>query len=157
MAFYPASSATFPASNFATHDLTNNRRVVDFDASADETCYIEGYLPSSHGGGGLTVVLFFSTTDDTDANKVRWDVDFERVNTAITADSFTGSPQSLSVLVNATINVRTAATIAFTEGGQMDSLAAGEEFRLEIKRVATHGDDTCTTDASLSGVAVYET
>jgi hypothetical protein len=49
--------------------------------------------------------------------------------------------------------------VAFTNGAQMDSLAAGELFRLKIRRDAdgTSGTDDITTDAELLAVLIKET
>ena len=48
---------------------------------------------------------------------------------------------------------------AFTDGAQMDSLSAGEAFRLKLRRDAdgTSGTDDVTTDAELLLVEVKET
>ena len=50
-------------------------------------------------------------------------------------------------------------SIAFTDGAQMDSLSAGEAFRLKLRRDAdgTSGTDDVTTDAELLLVEVKET
>jgi len=48
-------------------------------------------------------------------------------------------------------------TIAFTNGAQMDSLAAGESFRLRIYRDANNGDDDMAGDAQLLRIEIQET
>ena len=53
----------------------------------------------------------------------------------------------------------TLVTITYTAGAAMDNLAAGEMFRLKIRRDAdgTNGTDDTTTDAELYGVEIKET
>jgi hypothetical protein len=51
----------------------------------------------------------------------------------------------------------TIASIAFTDGAQMDSVAAGEGFRLSVIRDADNGSDTMTGDAELWAVEIKET
>jgi hypothetical protein len=50
-------------------------------------------------------------------------------------------------------------TITFTDGADMDSLAAGEAFRLKIRRDAdgTGGTDDITSDCELLRVVLRET
>ena len=46
-------------------------------------------------------------------------------------------------------------SIAFTDGVDMDSVAAGERFRIKITRDAA--SDTATGDAELTGIEIRET
>ena len=48
-------------------------------------------------------------------------------------------------------------TLAHTSGAQMDSVAAGEGFRLQIEREGAHGNDTMAGNAQLSKVEIRET
>lgn len=85
--------------------------------------------------------------------------DIERGNTDIDADSFTGTFQGGDGAANGTSGITTDVSIAFTSGAQMDSLAAGERFRLKIRRDAdgTSGTDDIATDAELFAVHIKET
>lgn len=118
-------------------------------------------LPRNYAGGGLTVyveVAFSSAT----SGSARLQADIERLQTGtldIDADSFTGSFQSTGVTASGTSGVSVIGTITFTSGAQMDSLAAGEHFRLKIRRDAdgTSGTDDITTDMELISVEIKET
>lgn len=147
-----------PTSIYATLDTRNAQPCLDFDGSTDEEAVFTGVLPNHYGGGGLTVELhvrFSSATSGTS----RWQADIERGNTDIDSDSFTGSFQSGACVPNGTSGIETVASIAFTSGAQMDSLAAGEAFRLKIRRDAdgTSGTDDVTTDAELVAIHIKET
>lgn len=147
-----------PASAFATLDTRNGHPVLDFDGTTDEEAVFKFLLPSAYAGGGLTVkltVAFSSATSGTS----RWQADIERDNTDLDADSFTGTFQSVGIAADATSGVTASGTITFTNGAQMDSLAAGEWGRLKIRRDAdgTSGTDDITTDAELVGIEIKET
>jgi hypothetical protein len=53
----------------------------------------------------------------------------------------------------------TLVTLTFTAGAAMDSLAAGEMFRLKIHRDAdgSAGTDDVASDAELAGIEIKET
>lgn len=146
-----------PASNYATLDSRNNHLVADYDAGTNETLYFEGFLPRNYSGGGLTVTLVWVASSSTSGNVV-WDVAFERHQDGVTdiaSDSF-ASAQSVTSAAPGTSGIVKYADIAFTNGAQIDDLAAGEHFRISVTRNAASGSDTMTGDADLLGVAIRE-
>jgi hypothetical protein len=76
----------------------------------------------------------------------------------IDADSFAAF-QSAGGTAPGTSGQVIKVSVTFTDGAQMDSLAAGEAFRLKIRRDAdgTSGTDDITTDAELLMVLVRAT
>lgn len=147
--------------NFATLDLRNLHPALDFDASTDEEAVFTSVLPTHYAAGGLTVELWWGASSAT-SGSTRWQADIERMNDGgsdLDADSFTGSFQSVGGTANGTSGILTKSSITFTSGAQMDSLAAGEPFRLKIRRDAdgTSGTDDMTGDAELYAVHVKET
>lgn len=150
-----------PNANFATLDTRNFHPCLDFDAATDEEAVFTGVLPANYAGGGLTVELWWGASTAI-SGSVRWQADIERMNSGgpdLDADSFTGTFQSAGGTANGTSGILTSTTIAFTSGAQMDSLTAGEPFRLKIRRDAdgTSGTDDATGDAELFAVLVKET
>ena len=148
------------ASNYATLDLRNYHPVLDFDGATDEEALFTGILPRNYAGGGLTVYLHVGFTSATSGNAY-WQAAIERMDDGtldLDADSF-ASFNGAAGNPNATSGVMTLVTITFTSGAQMDSLAAGEMFRLKIRRDAdgTAGTDDVATDAELFGVEIKET
>lgn len=146
-----------PASAYATPDTRNGVHVLDFDAASDESAVFVGVLPRHYGGGGLQVNVNVTHSTATSGSS-RWQAQFERSNTDLDSDSF-ASAQSAAAAANGTSGIISTATIAFTDGAQMDSLAAGEPFRLKITRDANgdSGTDDATGDAELVSVEVRET
>lgn len=149
-----------PASAYATLDTRNSHPALDFDGSTDEEAVFTGVLPRFYAGGGLTVNTFWALTSAT-SGSLRVQAAIERIDASsldIDANSFT-SFQSAGGTAPGTTGQVIAVGVAFTSGAQMDSLAAGELFRLKIRRDAdgTSGTDDIATDAELLGVEIRET
>lgn len=155
--FTPAANEP-PTSNPATLDSRNGHPVLDFDASTDESAIFSGVLPRSYSGGGLTVTPIWGGTSATTGNVV-WNAKFERLEdegTDMDSDSF-ASAQAATGAAPSTSGALQYTPITFTSGAQMDSLAAGEMFRLKVTRDADNGSDTMAGDAELVGVEIKET
>jgi hypothetical protein len=146
------------ATNFATLSMRNRHPILVFDPSTDWNSIFPGLLPHSYSGGGITLEIHFSSVSTTGA--VRWQAAFERIGTVldVDADSF-ATAQSAGTTVPATTGLLAVTTILFTDGAQIDSLAAGEAFRLKINRDAdgTSGTDDSTGVAELHRVLLRET
>lgn len=147
-----------PAANYATFDTRNQHPVLDFDDATDESIVFTGILGEHYAGGGVTVSLYLTDTNDTNADhKSYWDVSFERmIGLDIDADSF-AAVQSGNISPNGTSGIPVVLAIAFTDGAQMDSVAAGELYRLKVTRDANNGSDDWSGDAELLCVKIMET
>lgn len=155
--FHPYANEP-PASAYATLDLRNVQPCLDFDGSTDEEAVFSGVLPRSYAGGGVTVYLHVRFTSATSGNAY-WQTAFEaKASLDIDADSF-ASFNGAAGNPNGTSGISTVVSIAHTDGGQMDSLAAGGEFRLKVRRDAdgSAGTDDVTTDAELYAIEIKET
>lgn len=162
-------SSCGPAANFATHDTIAGGStpaevvsVLDFDPDASEYSDFKFLLPDGYDDGGLTVTVIFSMTSDHDEgtpHKVRWEIGFARIDDdgiAISADhayAFNG----VGATVPSVVSEVSYDDITFTNGADMDSLAAGEMAILRIYRDHDHGDDNATGDAELQMIIIKET
>lgn len=147
-----------PASAFATLDTRNSVAVLDFDDTTDESAVFGAVLPSNYAGGGLTVTIVWMATSATTGDVI-WNADFERHQDDafdIDADGFAGANAATGTTASAT-GEQQYTDITFTDGADMDSLAAGESFRLKITRDANNGSDNLSGDAELLRVIVKET
>ncbi len=149
-----------PASNYATLDTRNAHPCLDFDGATDEEAVFTGIMPRNYANGGITVYLHVGFTSATSGNAY-WQVAIERMDDAsldLDADSFAAF-QGAAGNPNGTSGALTLVTITFTNGAQMDSLVAGEMYRLKVRRDAdgSVGTDDVTTDGELYGVEVKET
>jgi hypothetical protein len=146
-----------PASNYATPDVRNNHPVLDFDDTTNESAVFSAIMPRHYGGGGVTVYLHYAMTSAT-SGTVDWDVAFERIGDQqldIDADSFADANSVDDTTVPATTGNVDVVSVAFTDGADMDSVAAGETFRIKITRDAA--SDDASGDAELVAVEIKET
>lgn len=150
-------SAEYPTSNFATPDTRNQHPCLDFDASTNESVIFSAVMPQNYKGGGVTVYLHYAMTSAT-TNTVDWDVAFERVGDQqldIDSDSFAAVNSVNDTTVPGTSGYVDVVSCGFTDGADMDGVAAGETFRLQITRDAV--SDDATGDAELYMVEIRET
>lgn len=147
-----------PSSDYAVPYSRNARFVLAFDDAADQAAVFTGILPRHYAGGGLTVSLVFAM-DTATTGDVVWTAAIERIGTSqdLDADGFAAAQSSGAVAVAGTAGVPVVATIAFTDGAQMDSLAVGEAFRIRVVRDADNGDDDASGDAHLVVLELRET
>lgn len=158
MVFTPLQNEP-PASNYATLDFRNYHPVLDFDGTTDEEAVFTGVLPPSYEGGGLSIRAFVAFTSAT-SGSARLQAAVERMDASsldIDADSFAAF-QSDGVTAPGTSGQVIMFSVTLTSGAQMDSLVAGECFRLKLRRDAdgTSGTDDITSDMELVAVEVRE-
>lgn len=148
-----------PATAYATLDMRNGHAVLDFNASTDSSAVFKSVLPRNYAGGGVTVYPHFAMTSATTGSVVI-DIAFERIGDGqqdIDSDGF-AAVQSATIAVPGTSgNVEASTGIAFTDGAQMDSVAAGEEFRIKVTRDANHASDDAAGDMELTAIEIKET
>jgi hypothetical protein len=163
LAVFLATDGIPPISSYASLDTRGAVHfVLDFDGTADQEIQFHGVLPSTYGGGGLTVTLWVAFSAATSGNS-RWQADIERIQAGTTdldLPSFTGTFQSVGIAAPAgSSGIVATGDIVFTAGAAMDGLLAGEAFRLLIRRDAdgTSGTDDITSDAELLRVVIKET
>lgn len=136
-----------PASNFATIFARNGHPGLSFDG---DVCAVWTFvLPNTYGGGGVTVD-FWSVSSATSGD-IDWDGSWERISTTqdIDSDSFATAVSANNNNNNGTSGIPTKVSIAFTDGAQMDSCAAGELCRFRLCR-----DESSDTTAATNGAAV---
>ena len=139
-----------PATNFATLDTRNSIAVLDFDDTTDESAIFVSVCPQGANlASGLSITLIWTASTATSGACV-WDASLERMTTDIDTDSF-DTAASVTATTNATSGVPNYSTITLTT---IDSLTAGDGFRLKINRDANNGSDTMTGDAELIAVEV---
>lgn len=151
-----ALSAEFPTSNYATIDMRNNHAVLDFDSATGETAYFTGVMPQHYAGGGITVYTHW--TCDATSGTVGWLVAVERIGdggTDIDADSFASDQTITAESCDGTSGIADLSSVAITSGSNMDSVAAGDAFRIRITRDVAN--DTAAGDANLIAIEIRET
>ena len=144
-ATFTATDNNPPATAFATIDQRNSTAVLDFDDATDESAVFVSIIPEAASlGSGLKIRLHWIATSATSGNVV-WDVSLERMNTDLDADSFS-TIASGTAAANGTSGILTVTEITLTT---IDSVTAGDGFRLKVTRDANNASDTMTGDAEL--------
>jgi hypothetical protein len=139
-----------PAANYATIDTRNSIMVLDFDAATDESAVFVGIIPEAASlGSGLKIRINWMATSAT-SGTCRWGVQIERMNTDEDSDSFDTAATAGST-TNATSGIITTTEITITT---IDSVAAGDPFRIKVYRDASSVTDDMTGDAELVSVEV---
>ena len=157
--FFP-QDAEPPSSNYATLDTRNGVLVLDFDDTTDESVDFAGFMPRHYGGGGITVTVGWMATTAT-TGTISLDVSFMSVTDDaddLDTKSFASANNANPTTASATGEVDYA-TITFTDGADMDSVAAGEYFRMRVTRDAdgTTSTDDVSGDMELVFVEIKET
>ena len=109
-----------------------------------------------YGGGGITATIYWSAATATTGTCI-WDLAWERHEDDafdIDADGFAAA-QSVTDSATSPSGEIFYAEITFTDGGQMDSIAVGEQGRLRLIRDAV--TDTMAGDAELHRIEIRET
>ena len=160
------TDATPPATLYAQLDWlagasspAENIPVLAFDSSSTEYMDFRGKMPQHYAAGGLTLVICSGAATTTGG--VRWDVAFRSIeddteDLDTTVHSYDYNGVSVTTLASVQGEV-TYDNITFTDGADMDSVGAGDEFILRIKRTHDHADDTAAADAYLHGIEIRET
>jgi len=154
--FHPYNNEP-PATNYATLDTRNGHVVLDFDPTTNESAVFSAIMPRNYAGGGITVYIHYAMTS-AEADTVDWDVAFERIGDGlldIDGDSFAAVNSVDNTTVPGTTGLVDIVSVAFTDGADMDSVAVGEAFRLQIIRDAV--SDDAGGDAELVMVTIKET
>lgn len=155
-----ADLATFDEILTASADEPDQRiLVLDFDpGSTEEYAYFAGVMPRHYDGGGVTVTIGWSS--DATSGVCRWAVAFKSVtDDADDLDSKAfAAPNTVDATTASAAGEVDYAEIAFTDGADMDSVAAGELFFLELSRNSSHANDTMNSnDAELHFIEIRET
>ncbi|MHC4573050.1 MAG: hypothetical protein ACYS76_02770 [Planctomycetota bacterium] len=146
-----------PASNYATIDLRNQHPVLDFDAATNESAVFSAVMPRNYSGGGVTVYVHYAMSSAT-SGTVDWDVAFERIGDQqqdVDSDGFASAKSVDDTTVPSQSGLVDVVAISFSDGAEMDSVQAGEGFRVKVTRDAANDD--AAGDAELLFVELKET
>lgn len=139
-----------PSTAFATLDTRNSVAVLDFDDATKESAAFAGIMPEAASlGSGLKIRLHWMATSATSGD-VRWEVALERSTTDLDSDSF-DTVQTGATTTSGTSGIAVVTEITLTT---IDSVTAGDLFRLRVARDAANAADTMTGDAELVAVEV---
>jgi hypothetical protein len=141
-----------PNTNAATPDTRTGIAVLDFDDATTERAVWVGIIPEGAVlTGGFKVRLHWMATSFTPSGQVKWGAEVERMTTDADFDSWDYVHTAIGI-PNGTSGVPSMTEITLTG---IDSLAAGDPFRLRISRDSNDAtNDTMAQDAELFLVEV---
>ncbi len=131
----------------------------DFDDSSAEYLDYLCYLGPSYAGGGLTLSLPWLPVAAT-SGAVVWRAAVRRVNASsedIDASQTYDFNQASASSAPGTQGQIAVPTIAFTDGADMDSWAAGELAMVRVGRLPSDSGDNMSGDAHLIELIIKET
>lgn len=166
LAYLNADNAIPPATAYAQKDYiagtstpAESIPVLAFDSAETEYADFRLKMPQHYAGGGITVVICSGA--GTATGGVRWDMalraiedDAEDLDT--TAHTYDYNGVTVATLASAVGEV-TYDNITFADGADMDSVGAGDELILRLKRTHDDAGDTAAADAYLHGIEIRET
>lgn len=145
-----------PATNYATLNVRNQHPMLEFDTTTQETAVWTAIMPRNYAGGNITVSVKWAAVATT--GTVGWDVTFERIADAgqdIDADGFATAQTITAATVDGTSGNTKTTSVTCTAGSTgTDSVAAGDLFRLRVRRDVAN--DTATGDAQIVGIELRE-
>ena len=115
-------------------------------------------MPRHYAGTTGVAVYLHIAMSSANANDIKLEVSFERIGDQqqnLDSDGFAAAQDTGDITVPGTSGLVDIIPVTFTDGAQMDSIAVGEGFRMNIKRVAVVGTDA-TGDLEIRFVEIKE-
>ena len=156
-AWLSPGSAELPASNYPQFSVINQRPVLLFDASTDETAYWT--IPAPQGITGQLDCIISLIMVSATSGATRWEVLVEAVTSgdSVDLDATTSfdSTNNNGATVPGTAGFLQQITVTLTN---KDSIAAADYVRISINRDAngTSGTDDATGDAGFLGAEIRD-
>jgi hypothetical protein len=148
-------SAEYPSSNFPALATVNQRPVLAYDASTQETAYWTFIAPQALSGTMYAVLSLIGNAAGT--NSTYWEVAVE----AVTSADATDLDSATSFETVNTGNVAMPSTqghmvqLSITLSNK-DSIAAGDYVRISVARDADNASDNFAADAYLLAVEIRD-
>jgi hypothetical protein len=125
----------------------NNQFHYAFSPSTIENLVFRGIMPQHYGGGGVNVHLH--TRSSATSGNFIFNTAFERQTGQDTGSDGFATAQAATTATNGSAGI--------PNGGQMDSVVAGDAFRLLVTRDATNVSDTVNSnDLELTQIEIRE-
>jgi len=159
-AFIPDQNAQLVAGDVGASWVSHkDRPALSFDDTAEEAVVSPEYsMPGQYAGGTLKATGFIYAADD-NSNGCVFDFFIEAITPLDTLDleaavSWDAANSSGDIDLNGTtVGDLIAFTVTLTN---KDSIAAGDLFRLGVRRDTDHANDDASGDIYLSSVEIWE-
>lgn len=158
LAFFTPAMGEPPATDFATLDIRSGVLVLDFDDTTTESIEFAGFMPRFYDGGGPTATIGYMMTTATASDTADLELSFKSISDDaddLDTKAFAAANTVISTVATASGEVKYQ-EITFTDGADIDSIAAGEYFRMKFARDASGGTAT-NGDLELVFIELKET
>ena len=145
-----------PATVYATFGLRNGHPTMQFDDTTAWSFIATSIMPQNYTNTtGITV--FITATAVATSGTMGWLVALERMDAAtdLDADSFAADQTVTATTVPGTSGDPLILSVAITKGANMDSIVAGDTYRIRIKRDVAN--DSAVGNTEIMSVEIRET
>lgn len=146
-----------PSTLFATLSARNGHPTLQFDTTTSWAAIFTGVAPQSYANTTGVTVFVTSTLASATSGTLGWLIALERMDTGTDtdADSFASNQTLTAATVPGTSGAPFIQSLAITKGANMDSVVAGDTFRLKIARDVAN--DTAAGNAEIMSIEIRET
>jgi hypothetical protein len=144
-----------PSSNYATIGSRNGHPTLQFDDTTGWAAIFTDIMPQNYSNTtGVTV--FINATAVATAGTMGWLIAFERdTGLDLDADGFAADQTVTAVTVDGTSGIIKQTSLAISKGANMNSVVAGDQFRIRITRDVAN--DTAVGNTEIVGIEIRET
>lgn len=145
-----------PSTNYATIGSRNGHPTLQFDDTTSWAAIFTAIMPQTYANTtGVTV--FINATAIATTGTMGWLIAFERNDAAFDtdADGFAADQTVTAVTVPGTSGFVLQTSLAVTKGTNMNSVVAGDQFRIRIKRDVAN--DTAVGNVEIMSCEIRET
>ncbi len=131
--------------------------VLVYADAVNRYAYFGATMPANYDGGGINVEIVWMSPATT--GNCLWIISFLRVEDGVRnmSNLFFGNETNGAFPTNGTAHVVDYDTLVVTDGVEMNNIAAGEYFYMELFRDGDSGADTMTDDARVLSIIISET
>lgn len=168
LAILRAKDAELPATAYAQFATitggatpTETVPVLDFDTTTQEYADFPCVMPAHYDGGGVTLTFIWAATSAT-SGEVVWAAAFRHIpddaeDIDTTAHSYDYNSIGAGATAPSAVGELGYDNLTFTDGADIDSVAAGGAFILRVSRDTADADDDMAGDARLVAIKISET
>lgn len=145
-----------PSTNYATIGSRNGHPTLQFDDTTSWSAIFTAVMPQNYANTtGITV--YITATAVATSGTMGWLVALERMDSAtdIDSDSFASDQTVTAATVPGTSGQPLTLNVAITKGANMDSVVAGDTFRIRVARDVTN--DTAVGNTEILSIEIRET
>ena len=153
--FFPRDNEP-PSATYATFGLRNGHPTLQFDDTTSWAAIFTAVMPQNYSNTtGITV--FVTASAVATSGTMGWLLALERMDTAmdIDADGYAGNQTVTATTVPGTSGFPLILSLAITKGANMDSVVAGDTFRLKVARDVVN--DSAVGNTEILSVEIRET